>query len=204
MYHRIIILALLFLASEKTSSQYFNRMQFSDALPVQFWPIACSTYNEHEAQGVFHKCFCAPWECGDEIKVQFTDAPSQDFSLLIFDSEGNELDSIIIDEVSSGVYQIAFTPNENSPGFCETIQLKIQSNAGTEAVSLPALSTWLTSSLSGSDPDWTLGAAPTVNLPGAGFGGISDSEFLYTDFAFIPGATYTITVNHTRTVLFRE
>lgn len=51
-----------------------DRMTFSDALPVQFWLQECETFNEHEAQGVHHVCWCQPWNCDDEIVVQFTDS----------------------------------------------------------------------------------------------------------------------------------
>jgi len=48
-------------------------IQISDANPVQFWPVDCQTYNEYEACGVHHKCWCHPWQCDDEIPVQFVD-----------------------------------------------------------------------------------------------------------------------------------
>src|SRR5688572_23751735 len=118
MFNRLIILATLFLVSEEVNSQPFLGflMQFSDALPVQFWPVNCSTYNEHEAQGVHHKCFCAPWQCDDEIKVQGFDEPGQNFSLLVYNSDSELIDSINIDEISPGYYQLGFIPSENSPG----------------------------------------------------------------------------------------
>jgi hypothetical protein len=44
---------------------------YSDAQPIQFWPVDCDTFNEEEVDGVFSKCFCQPFECDDEIAVQF-------------------------------------------------------------------------------------------------------------------------------------
>lgn len=49
-------------------------MTFSDALPVQFWLASQETYNEKEPQGVFRKCFCQPWKCDDEIRIEFLDS----------------------------------------------------------------------------------------------------------------------------------
>jgi hypothetical protein len=196
MYNRIIILALLFLASEKVNSRTFAGflMTFSDALPVQFWPIDCATYNEHESDGVHYRCYCAPWECDDEIKVQFSDDVNQNFSLLIFDSEGVETDEIEIEEISPGSYQTSFVPSQNSPGFCEElIQLKIQQNAGFQGFNLPDLDEWQNDGGAG-DP-WTLGSNPSINTTVLG----TSSERLYVDFAFIPGLEYNIIVNFTNT-----
>jgi hypothetical protein len=193
MYHRIIILALLFFPSQEneTPSFFYSPMEISDALPVQFWLTGCATYNEHNAPGVHHKCWCAPWECDDEIKIQFTDEASQNYSLLVYDENEALLDEIDIEEVQTGVYQLSYIPEQASPGVCdERIQLKIQRNAGTQGVTLPALNTWANSGGSG-DP-WTTGSAPSIT------GGIlSSSETLYADFAFIVGVEYKITVTYT-------
>lgn len=195
MFNRLIILALLFLASEKTSSQHFVNflMTFSDALPVQFWPVACATYNEHEASGMYHKCFCAPWECDDEIKIQFTDVTGNNYSLQIYNSDDELLDSIDIEEITPGTYQVAFIPSENSPDVCDQqIQLKIQQDIGHQAFDLPALSEWTSTQEDPDDVPWTTGASPTVEL----LPGTDDSELLTVDFAFIPGLEYTIQVNY--------
>jgi hypothetical protein len=169
-------------------------MEISDALPVQFWLTGCATYNEHNAPGVHHKCWCAPWECDDEIKIQFTDEASQNYSLLVYDENEALLDEIEIDEVQTGVYQLSYIPEQASPGICdERIQLKIQRNAGTQGVTLPALSTWATSGGSG-DP-WTTGSSPSIAIALLG----TSSEDLYVDYAFIPGVEYSITVNFTST-----
>jgi hypothetical protein len=96
---------------------------------VQFWLSECETYNEYEAQGVHHVCWCQPWNCDDEIIVQFTDSAGESFTLAIInqaepDDEALELP---FDEIDTGVYQIAFTPSESSPDFCDRlIQLKIK------------------------------------------------------------------------------
>ena len=189
----LFILALLFSIPGKTSTTIYNSpMEISNALPVQFWLTGCATYNEHFPDGVHHKCFCAPWECDDEILIQFKDDPSQNFSLLVYDeSEENLLDTIAIDEVQVGVYQLAYIPEgDGSPDVCDTkIKLKIRRDQGLQGVSLPALSLWANSGGSG-DP-WNLSSTPNVSNTFLG----SSSEELYADFAFIPGVTYNITVN---------
>ena len=167
MYHRIIILAHLFL--RKASLSYFPLflMTFSDALPVQFWPINCATFNEHTPQGVHKRCFLAPWECDDEIKIQFTDEPNNSYSLLILNEQGSTADTIDFNEVAPGLYQLAFTPSENSPGFCEEkIQLKVQSNSGFQGFDLPAFNLWANSGGAG-DP-WTTGSSPSYAVTPGG------------------------------------
>lgn len=67
------------------------------------------------------------------------------------------------------------------------------------SVSLPALSTWSTSTLSGTRPDWTTGTAtPNVTIAGAPFPNNKTSEELYTDFAFVAGQPYTLSLTFTR------
>lgn len=196
MFNRLIILALLFLASEKTSSQSFQGflMTFSDALPVQWWLANCSTYNQHEAAGVHHKCFFHPWECSDEIKTQFLDDAGQNYTLLVLDEDEDVIDELDVDEISSGVYYIAYTPAIASPGVCdEKIQLQMRKNAGSQGISLPTLAGWANSGGAG-DP-WTLGASPSIVIDFAG----TTSEILFVDFAFIVGVSYSITVNFTST-----
>lgn len=63
-------------------------------------------------------------------------------------------------------------------------------------ITLPALSTWLNSNL---DPDWiawTIDSNPNVTLPyGPDALHRSESEYLYTDYAFEEGKEYTINVD---------
>lgn len=150
MYHRIVkntYIALLFLLG----NYYYAilTMVLSDAQPVQFWPIECDTFNQHEADGVHHKCFSQPWECDDEIVVQFTN-----------DGSGE----------------------------------------GSEAIILPALSLWTSVSTDGAQIPWNLGASPDVTLAGSGAFSTEESELLYTEYAFIPGRTYSISIEYERVV----
>lgn len=159
---------------------------FSDANPVQWWLIDCDTYNEEERYGQYSRCFCAPWECTDEIKTQFQDEAGQNFVLLIYDDELSLLDSIPVEETEDGVYLIAFTPSDNTPDFCDKkIQLQIRKEAGTQGVTMPALNTFVNDG--GPGTAWSLGATPSVTRALIG-----SSEILYADFAFIAGVVYTV------------
>lgn len=63
----------------------------SPASPIQFWPSDCSTYNEKEVCGIFPRCYCAPWQCGDEMKLQFTDTEILQYVLIALDENETEL-----------------------------------------------------------------------------------------------------------------
>lgn len=78
--------------------------QFSDANPVQFWPIDCLTYNENEVCGIHPKCWCHPWECDDEIPIQFTDTEDLDYLLGIYDSGDSLISTIPITQEVNGVF----------------------------------------------------------------------------------------------------
>lgn len=65
-------------------------------------------------------------------------------------------------------------------------------------LALPALSLWDTQV--GADTEWSTGPVPSVTLPGVTFGG-DLSEFLYVDYAFEAGISYSITVSYTKTYL---
>jgi hypothetical protein len=151
-YLPIFALFLLFACCEVTNDHHqCFRVNFSDALPIQFWLNDCETYNESVPDGVHYKCFCHPWKCDDELKIQFTDA---------FDSS------------------------------------EVVETGNVVAITLPALSTWLTRSVDPDLHDWTLGANPTVNLPGNGISDVASSEYLYVSYAFVSGHAYTITINY--------
>lgn len=171
-------------------------MEISDALPVQFWLTGCATFNEHHAPGVFHKCFCAPWECDDEIRIQFKDDPSQNYSLEIYDIEDQLLGSASIEETYVGVYEIILNLAEDSPDVCDQlIYFQIKRNQGLQGVTLPSFNSWANSG--GAGNPWTLGSTPSYVLTGGGV----DSELLFVDYAFIPGVTYNVSVQYTSTAI---
>lgn len=103
-------------------------MTISDALPVQFWLAGCETFNEYEAEGVHHVCWCQPWNCTDEITVQFQDTTGQTLKLVALDSENTELYTGNFIEIDTGIYQLSFIPNDEA--ICnEVIQLQIQNSS---------------------------------------------------------------------------
>jgi hypothetical protein len=162
-------------------------MTFSDANPVQFWLTDCDTYNEEVRYGQNNRCFCAPWQCDDEIKTQLQDETGLHLSLLVYDEDESELDEIPFEETSDGVYFVSFIPGENTPDICDKkILLKVRENAEEEdvAVSMPALNTydtttgtpptldalvdWINAS-SGPNPGaWALSATPDTSVNGSG------------------------------------
>lgn len=128
-------------------------MTISDALPVQFWSASAETYNEKEVSGVFRKCFCQPWECTDEIKVQFTAATQKEYWLAISDSDGNALGGIEFSEVAEGVYSASFTP-ETYEACDKLIQLQVFDTTGeSEILSNASFTTELSPWVDESTPD---------------------------------------------------
>lgn len=92
----LLILALLsaFACCEDTpkyQNQCFKLISISDANPVQFWQNDCETWNESTPEGMHHYCFCQPFQCDDEIKLQFSDIDDTDYALLIENSDGDQL-----------------------------------------------------------------------------------------------------------------
>jgi hypothetical protein len=126
----------------------------SNALPVKFWTDPDNSFNNKEVCGVEPICWCQPFECDDEILIQFTD---------ITETEDPEIETIPIPD-------------------------------------LPALSTWLTRSISGTRPDWTEGAVPTVDIDGVGFPLGVTSEVIYAEYEFLAGYDYEISLEFDRTI----
>src|SRR5690349_17723563 len=88
-------------------------MTFSDALPVHFWLASEETFNEKVVYDVHRKCFCAPWECDDQITLQFSDTAGQSRRLIVLSEDGSYAREFNFSEVASGVYQLSFTPSDN-------------------------------------------------------------------------------------------
>lgn len=134
-------------------------MIISDGLPVQFWLSECDTFNEQEVEGINRACWCAPWQCDDEINLQFRDEPGGSFNLLVKDSEGDLLAELPFEETQSGVYAASIIPDDED--ICnERIQLLIVGGSGVELLSNPdfvaALTPW--TSESGPNANWAWNA----------------------------------------------
>lgn len=139
-----IIFALITLAfsCEETCLEKISKckpMAISNASPVQFWPVNCETWNEQSPAGVHHYCFCHPWQCDDQINLQFSDY-TQLYALRIL----NEADALIS--------QIDFnsTVDESSQGDPVVLDLSTFSNQDIPVAP-------------GGVP-WTLGSTPYVNV----------------------------------------
>jgi hypothetical protein len=121
---KVIIFAILFLREENQDTTPCLLMVYSDAQPVQFWPIECETYNENVHDGVFHKCFCQPWNCADQIVIQLSgDEPPRFLALIIRDEEDAILlntafstDTSLLDD-GIVTYNISFVPTDI--GICD-------------------------------------------------------------------------------------
>lgn len=110
-------------------------MVLSNAQPVQFWLAACSTFNQHEAEGVYHRCFCQPFSCADNIRVQFTESSdisppaASEYTLEIRDENGAPLLTLPFDVAENAadfIYSASFVPEDTSPDLCDRlIQLVI-------------------------------------------------------------------------------
>lgn len=87
-YFYIFVLILVACSDVTVNKCTPFEVTISDALPIQFWPSDCDTYNEKEVCGIHHKCFCHPWNCEDEIVIQFRDDNDDDFTLNVNDDSG--------------------------------------------------------------------------------------------------------------------
>lgn len=72
-YAFFAIFALLIACDEPPEPIILISLKFSDALPIQFWPTGCATYNESEPDGVSKKCYCHKINCSDLIHIQAID-----------------------------------------------------------------------------------------------------------------------------------
>lgn len=137
-----------------------RHLTFSDALPIQFWLASQETFNEKTPSGVFRKCFCQPWECSDEIKVQFIATAGKEYWLAISDSDGNALGGVEFSEVADGVYSASIIPETYDA--CDTeIQLQVFDTTGeSEILSNASFTTQLSPWVDESTPDawsWRIG-----------------------------------------------
>lgn len=161
------------------------RMTISDAIPIQFWVNGVETYNQKEVCGITPACFCQPFNCDDEIRIQFQDTLYFSFDLVIKDSNGNEIARLTIPEVSNGVYGTSFVPSELD--ICdEQVRISI-------VEIFPILSDFYNYEdpeshiPSEEDYPWTLGANPTITLAG-----VASSDYLISGYHTNSGQQYAV------------
>lgn len=114
----LLIFVLLLVACDTTNECQPFKVTISDALPIQFWLADCDTYNEKEICGVHKKCWCHPWNCDDELVVQFTDESVSDYVLRVFDEDDNPIEDVdfVITQFLENVFaDLPFTSWANIP-----------------------------------------------------------------------------------------
>lgn len=121
---KVIIFAILFLTEENLITTPCDLMVYSDAQPVQFWPIECETYNENVPSGVFYNCYEHQWQCDDEIVIQITEDSiiEQDYDLWGFDPIGNLVlsrDAFVNTNIESGITSYTYIFNAGEYGICD-------------------------------------------------------------------------------------
>lgn len=128
----IILLVVLFSCMEEGLKKESNfrclKMTISDATPIQFWVNGEETFNEsNPICGLTSQCFCQPFNCDDEIKIQIQDNTGNEFDLVLYDTTDTEITRVSFEEVSDGVFQVSFTPSNLSPSVCQKVYFNIES-----------------------------------------------------------------------------
>lgn len=121
---KLLIFAILSLTGENHRTTPCLLMVYSDALPVQFWPIECETYNQHNPSGVFYKCYEQRWQCDDEIVIQFTEDSlvEKDYDLWARDMEGDLIlaaDASVYTNEEAGQTTYTYRVTADSQGICD-------------------------------------------------------------------------------------
>lgn len=134
------------------------------------------------------------YHSGNPFEIQLRGEGSQDKFESLLSSQANANLTSRTDEEFLELYT-------NDPNLYRIHYSKKFGAGSITAIVLPALSTWLTTT--GADsPDWNIGT-PTPNVTIAGSAAfptptIARSEELYTDYAFIPGDAYQISLTFDR------
>lgn len=99
----IIYLTLFLFACAEDSEpqkQDCDLMIISDSNPFQFW-LDGKSFNQRQICGVNPKCYCAPWLCDKEVRLQVKDT-----------IEGQDLSLLIKDESETTLYTLPFTETQ--------------------------------------------------------------------------------------------
>lgn len=62
-------------------------LKLSDALPVQFWLNGRPSFNQKTEAGIEKRCFFQPFNCEDDIEIQFTEDETSVYNPLILDPD---------------------------------------------------------------------------------------------------------------------
>ena len=86
----------------------------SDSIPVQFWVNGEETFNEKDVCGVIKQdCFCQPFNCDDEFKIQFQADTGLGYVLSVISTDDTLIARFDFEEISEGVYQASFDLNDS-------------------------------------------------------------------------------------------
>lgn len=177
-------------------------MTISDAIPVQFWVNGVETFNQKEVCGINSACFCQPFNCDDEIRIQFSDDGDFNYLLSIIDENDDEITSLSFSEMATGIFQLSFIPSE--VGVCnEKIHFSIVKDESFENPSFSnGLTHWSSLDQTANSTDWVasnylgdssaLGNTFKSNAP-LGAGQVSDSDLITHSFHQLTPTQRTLT-----------
>lgn len=80
-------------------------MTYSNALPIQFWPVEDSTFNELEVCGITPVCWCQPIQHDDPILLQFQAATGGAYLIKLFDEDDTLVGTSSLTEIATGLYE---------------------------------------------------------------------------------------------------
>jgi hypothetical protein len=132
-------------------------MTFSDALPVQFWLNGQETFNEKVVDGVHHFCFSQPFECDDEIKIQFKDNTANEYRLKLINYDGLVVHDFEFINIYDTIWSVTFIPSDYSPDLCDDVvyfQITKRTTTTTDYNFLTNLDGW-TNQGAGSNWAWS-------------------------------------------------
>lgn len=113
-FHIFALVLSVLHGGETAQNAYCRAMVLSNALPVQIWLAGEKTFNESTFSGVHQACWCQPFNASDEINIQIGDDPGKTITFRVVDSGLNILYESPMAEVSSGIYEESFTPEDNA------------------------------------------------------------------------------------------
>lgn len=169
-------------------------MTVSNALPIQFWDEEDETFNDKEVCSVEPICFCQPFNCSDEIIIQFLDITYSAYNLLVYDSLGVILKTVPFIEASSGLWWLSFIPDNDTPGICEKVILKISPEYDLPYETFQgSLSPWTNVDSGFENYTWTYVAeAAQVTIDNLGSNNPRRSKYLTATWNTFVGITYQI------------
>ena len=121
----IFVLWSLLLTWELTSCP--NIVTISNANPIQFWPASECTFNETEVCSIEPVFWCQPFECEDNIHIQYRDSSSYDAAVKVFNGHHELVTTVPMSRIATvggdTVYDLDFTAEELN--ICDSVTMPI-------------------------------------------------------------------------------